>query len=108
MKVNDLVRFNAALQSVQESCVFIPSSDLVPAEWSQRFWELFGESAPFTWGDNNRTLITLERFVAHANDAVDVASDIPSKHRRAYNNWMSLLDDMCARGLSQLYVDLES
>ena len=108
MKVKDLVRFNTALQAVQESCVFIPSSELVPDEWSGEFWELFGEGAAFTWGDNSRTLITLERFVEHANAAVDVATDILLKHRRAYNEWMSKLEDMCSQGLSQLYIDLES
>ena len=38
----------------------------------------------------------------------NVATDILLKHSRAYNEWMSKLEDMCSQGLSQLYIDLES
>ena len=108
VKAKDMVRFNVLLQAAQETCVFIPSTDLVPSEWAEPFWTLFSDSAPFTWGDNNRTLVTLERFVARVYDAVDEDVDIPAKYRPAYKEWLSLLDDMCARGLAGLYIDLES
>ena len=96
------------IQAAQTSLVCIPSSALVPDEWATEFWELFGDGAPFSWGDNNVSLITLRRLVDHANKAVDVHVDILLKHRQHYDEWMSLLEEMCNLGLDGLYVDLES
>ena len=107
MKAREFNRMPTALLAKQESCVFVPSSELVPDEWSSEFWGLFNEGAPFTWGDNNVTLITLQRFVDHAAAAIE-KTDMPAKYQKAYDEWMSRLEDMCTEKLAHLYIDLES
>lgn len=55
----------------KRSCEFIHSSELIPDKWAGWFWEAITESAPFTWGDSNRTLIVASRFHAHCKEVLN-------------------------------------
>ena len=49
-----------------ETLEFIEATDIVPREWDGWFWAEMSCNAPFTWGDNCHSLVTLDRFLDHA------------------------------------------
>ena len=50
------------------TCQFVTSSDLFKGLFS--LWEDFAESdPPFSWGDNNRSLITAESIIDHLSNS---------------------------------------
>lgn len=49
----------------------IPVSKLIPANWGPWFYTLISENAPFSWGDNNNSLISLSRFETHCHNRLD-------------------------------------
>jgi len=50
---------------------FIPASQIIPvtANW---FWHIFSTDAPFSWGDNDLTLIKASRFAEHFENRMDL------------------------------------
>lgn len=84
-------------------CQFIEASDIVPKEWAEWFWEQFSEGAPFSWGDNNRTLIVAEDFARYAEELEFPGEYNDATVRREYNNWIKEL-----YALNQMYIDLEN
>ena len=80
---------------------FVEVSDLVPENWRDWFYETISENAPFSWGDNNRTLITAERFLDHAERVLDDDNPpITENEKEAFINQL--------KELGQTYVDLEN
>lgn len=80
---------------------FVRVSDVVPKHWGkQGFWEAISESADFTWGDANRTMITAEHFADHCErfEADEVGTTVG-----AYREWLNKI-----RNLGQMYIDLEN
>jgi len=77
------------------TCDFILASDLVPKAWSSWFWAVISDSAPFSWGDNNRTLVTASRFAEHCRNRLD-------DHPR-YRPFLQRLDEH-----GETYIDLEN
>ena len=84
----------------------IPCTSIVPRTWDDWFWSLISDSAPFSWGDNNRSIVTAERFARHAESCMSSDPDLceyKGTLKRAYRNW---LDDV--RKLGDTYIDLEN
>ena len=54
-----------------ETCEFVPLTSLVPKKWENWFYEAISTNAPFSWGDNNRTLISLNRFYDHCKEVLE-------------------------------------
>ena len=84
----------------------IPCTSLVPRTWDNWFWSLISDSAPFSWGDNNRTLVTAVRFARHAESRMESDPDLCEHNgvlKRAYRAW---LRDV--RTLGDTYIDLEN
>lgn len=46
------------------TCRFVTVNDLIPDSWDW-FFEAVGEDAPFSWGDNNRSLVDVDTFYRH-------------------------------------------
>ena len=84
-----------------QACAFVSISDVLSPHLTtqgerDQFWALISENAPFSWGDNNRSMVTASSLANHIQDRQDIAM-------RGYGYLMrSLLD------LGELYVDLES
>lgn len=55
---------------------FVSVTDLVPQAWTGWFWDLISESAPFTWGTNNRTLVTALDFANHCAERLALCDDL--------------------------------
>ena len=84
----------------------IELSSLLPSGWNTWFYEMLSEGAPFTWGDNNRSLITAERL-RNACDDLDEAypkEGVTEEFREAdIESFTNALEAM-----GQTYIDLEN
>ena len=85
-----------------ETCRFIPVSSVVPAAWQSWFWQLVSEDAPFSWGGNNRTLVTASAFFDHCSARLDGAGK-SQKRRREITKWLEFVSS-----LGETYIDLEN
>lgn len=83
------------LRTYVQTCEFISASDLVPRSWDCWFWGLISEDAPFSWGDNNRSMVTASDFADHCEERLD---DSPKVKRFLKK----------VRSLGEMYIDLES
>ncbi len=83
-----------------ETCKFIPISALLPRGWIKWFFDGgFCEQTPFTWGGNDRSLVSADRFADYLEECIDVVFEDTPKMRRF----------LCKlRKLKKLYLDLES
>ena len=90
-----------SLVSMVETCEFIPATLLVPRTWDAWFWERISEKAPFSWGDNNRSLVDMGDFLRHCEERLDDSPKVQAwlkKMRSALNEF----------GKDGMYVDLEN
>lgn len=78
-----------------QACQFVSASDLVPKRWCSWFWGKISENAPFSWGDNNRSLVTASCFADHCQQRLD---DSPASQKFLAK----------VRALGEMYIDLES
>jgi hypothetical protein len=53
------------LAGLRREIAFWNVSDLIPLDWSDWFWELLSENAPFAWGPNQVSLVRAHRLVSH-------------------------------------------
>ena len=78
-----------------QACFFVSATDLVPRGWDKWFWELISDNAPFSWGDNNRSMVTARDFANHCQERLDDSLKC--------QRFLVML-----RKLGELYIDLES
>ena len=52
-----------------------PVSMILPPEWKDWVWTAISEGAPFSWGDNNHTLVDPLDFGDHLQDVIEVWKD---------------------------------
>lgn len=102
---NEIIRKGVEVVTAEvplETTAFVPGTCLVndklPDHLAEGVWADLSGSAPFSWGDNNRTLITLERFRDHA---AEVLYDAEDQEVLDWLEWLKELD-------GNLYVDLEN
>jgi len=84
-----------------ETCKFVCASDLVPKRWREWFWETISHNAPFSWGDNNRTLVDAVTFHDHCGNRIlgeGYVADI------AFKAWLQKITRIPA----DVYIDLEN
>jgi len=83
---------------------FFEITSIVPSDWSHWFFQAISENAPFSWGDNNRTLVTAERLHDHCVDALeDATGDFEGINQVDIDNFLRQLEE-----LGQTYIDLEN
>ena len=84
------------------SCAFVPATKLVPRQWNNWFWALISDNAPFSWGDNNITLVDPDTFANHCEERLCeemTRKGYPVKFRPFIAR---------VRALGNIYIDLES
>lgn len=81
----------------------IEVSEIVPESWNAWFWCLISENAPFSWGDNNRSLVCACDFRRHCEDRLIDASDEENVPQKEIDKFLELLDMLGAQ-----YLDLEN
>jgi len=84
----------AASAIKRHRCEFVTASDLFAGY--RKLWNEFVESAPpFSWGDNNRTLITIEALLDNFDN-------------KDYEHFTEKFRQRCLDIGAQSYVDLEN
>jgi hypothetical protein len=83
-----------------QTCQFVSATDLVPKRWAGWFWEAISENAPFSWGDNNRSMVDASFFADHCEERLDSNRTISRSVITRFLNKVRSLGDM--------YIDLES
>ena len=84
----------------RHTCEFVLASQLIPARvdnfgWREEFWCAISDNAPFSWGDNDRTMVTASRVADHCQNRLD---DSPRAKRLLKKLW----------DLGETYIDLEN
>ena len=87
----------------RRTCEFVPATELVPREWDPWFWAKISDSAPFSWGDNNRTMVCANDFKRHCEDRLLDASDDEGVPQDEIDRFLATLGE-----LGDLYIDLEN
>jgi len=83
-------------------CRFVPLSLLIEEELSEWFYSAISESAPFSWGDNDRTLIRPKRLKSHLERTSEWQT---RKYAKQKKTLMAKLDFLDKR---DTFLDLES
>lgn len=83
-------------------------TDLVPAEWDW-FWDMLVTSNPdFSFGDNNLTLITGERFALFIDDAFEWFSSDESVETCTEEEWKAFGDMLWDLSKQNIYINVEA
>ena len=53
------------------SCRFVAATSLVPRGWDKWFWSAISDNAPFSWGDNDHSLVNAQDFAKHCEERLD-------------------------------------
>jgi len=83
------------------STEFVCVTKIVPKKWRGWFYDVISTDAPFSWGDNNRTMITAARFADHCEECIEPEDGVPTIKEK--EKFIAMLRD-----LGQMYVDLEN
>ena len=83
----------------KKTCEFVEFGSLIPKNWSparrEQFFCDISDNAPFSWGDNNRTLVTASAFANHCQLHLDDSRRTQAFLRKLWT-------------LGETYVDLEN
>lgn len=77
---------------------FVHLTDVVPPQWRGWFFTMLAETNQFTWGDNNRSMVTAHTIALVAEDSFDGGTTLS-----AFQSWLRKM-----RRLGDMYVDLEN
>jgi hypothetical protein len=95
------------LQDMVESCEYVPASELVPEDWVGWFWSIIADNAPFSWGDNNRTLIDMTTFYNHVDDRLEESDFAPTQWKEI-ERWKKWLTEIADEAGGVVYIDMEN
>jgi hypothetical protein len=87
-----------------QTAKFIPVSDIVPESWKDWFFSAISENAPFSWGDNNRTLVDALDFRHHVENVLDIHSE----EETIEEHYQSFMDILTYISQDRIYIDLEN
>lgn len=89
-----------------ETAKYVPLSEIVPENWKSWFYDAIILDAPFSWGDNNRTLVDAISFGHHAHERMDVEESFGNAGKiKGRKRFFSMLDQL---EKDQVYIDLEN
>jgi len=82
----------------------VPLTSLVPKQWEHWFYAVISDNAPFSWGDNDHTLVNAQFFANHCEERVldEVGVEAIAKPWAA-REWLKKI----RRIPDGVYVDLE-
>lgn len=81
------------------TCCFINASSLIPEGVERDFWRTLSENSPFSWGDNNKSLVCAIDLLHHIKEIEDNFS-MP---KDTLNKIIQELES-----LEETYIDLEN
>ena len=92
------------LAEITKSCQYIDVTDLVPEDWRRWFFGAISEDAPFSWGDNNRSMISKDRFIAWSKEVIDSWAEDVAMDELEQEKFFECLDNIP----DDVYIDLEN
>jgi len=84
-----------------------PASALFPDDWADWIFDALSLDAPFSWGDNDHTLVEAEAFKDHLayvftmQDHIEELAAEINKHKDSIYNILKKLSDL------EVFIDLE-
>lgn len=88
-----------------ETCEFVPITSIVPESWRTWFFGAISEGAPFSWGDNNRTMVDAISFRNHADDVLELQDGLSKAELLEKEAFFDTLNYLAAKNI---YIDLEN
>lgn len=93
-------RFKLKVQSIP----FVQAVDVVPKQWHDWFWNVIADGAPFTWGDNDYSIISMSSFINWCERCIepyeiDENSPVSTEDLNAFYTRL--------RSLGNLWLDME-
>lgn len=82
----------------------VAMSEVMPEEWHSWIFCALSENAPFSWGDNNKTLINADRFMDHLVETLD----FHDQEKNIEDFRESVIDTLNYLSNKNIYIDLES
>lgn len=76
---------------------------MVPPGWATWFWAKISQDAPFSWGDNNRSMVLACDFKNHCEDRLADAASEEDVPQADIDQFLQLIES-----LGTTYVDLEN
>lgn len=86
-----------------QTCEFVPVSEVLPQTWRPWFMGAVLDSSPFSWGGNNRSLVTADLFADWVEQHYDIVVGDHEVPACAFASFMRKL-----RRMLQTYIDLEN
>lgn len=86
------------------SCKYVCVTEIVPKEWTEWFYDMISQDAPFSWGDNNRTMVDALSFAHHVQDRIDLQDEVKIS-KKTLKSFYKTLDDLEKQ---LIYIDLEN
>lgn len=83
---------------------YVNLSDIVPENWKDWFYTGISTDAPFSWGDNNYTLVDGERFLDHAIECIEMEESYLDEDFAEKKLFLDVLKDIAT---SNIFINLE-
>ena len=87
-----------------EDVKYVALSQVMPEEWHSWIFCALSEDAPFSWGDNNMTLIHADRFMDNLVETLD----LNDQEKNIEDFRESVIDTLKYLSVNNIYIDLES
>jgi hypothetical protein len=78
---------------------------IIPEEWGDFIWTALSDNAPFSWGDNNHTLVDAFSFGDHLQSELDYLQDDYEDVIKQYRE--AVFDTINYLHINKIYIDLE-
>ena len=80
-------------------------SQIIPEQWQDFIWTGLSDDAPFSWGDNNHSLVDAFSFGDHLDSVLDYYEDDYSEQIKEYRP--AVFDTINYLESNKIYIDLE-
>ena len=89
---------------------YVALSDIVPAAWDW-FWEMLGcNEAPFSFGDNNFSMVTGDRFAEWLEECFEYwkQTEVTDADRISDEDWKQFIGSIWMCNDAGIFIDLET
>ena len=88
---------------------YVALSDLVPAQWDW-FWEMLDcNDAPFSFGDNNFTMVTGDRFAEWLEECYEYwKQEVTEVDRISDKDWKEFIGSVWMCNEAGIFIELET
>ena len=80
-------------------------TQIIPEQWEHFIWTTLSDDAPFSWGDNNHSLVDAFSFGDHLDSVLDYHQDDYEDDIKEYRQ--AVFDTINYLEANKIYIDLE-